>query len=428
MTERYPDDAAQGGMVRKRLEYELGVIRKMGYVDYFLIVWDYINYAREHGIGVGPGRGSAAGSVVSYCLHITNLDPMKYDLIFERFLNPERVSMPDIDVDFAYERRGEVIDYVTRKYGSDRVVQIITFGTLQAKGVIRDVGRVMDLPYSFVDSIARMIPNELGMTLDKALGMNPDLRKAYEGDERVKQVIDMSRRLEGLPRHTSVHAAGVVICSKPAEDLVPLSRAADGSTTTQFTMTTIERLGLLKMDFLGLRTLTVIQNAVISADKAIDRARQLAAEDTNKGVDPAGDRRIRPTVLRFLRKRNVAGRTAVRCRQGGDFLKGTDKLFFGNHLSVQEHSLPDVHKVRRYEKAHVKTRCPENLREIIAYASLSVCPRYMDDLRSALPQDIIRSPERVKVPPRFRERMIFRKPRNFRYRINNLFVCQSLSS
>ncbi len=302
MTERYPDDAAQGGRVRKRLEYELGVIRKMGYVDYFLIVWDYINYAREHGIGVGPGRGSAAGSVVSYCLHITNLDPMKYDLIFERFLNPERVSMPDIDVDFAYERRGEVIDYVTRKYGSDRVVQIITFGTLQAKGVIRDVGRVMDLPYSFVDSIARMIPNELGMTLDKALGMNPDLRKAYEGDERVKQVIDMSRRLEGLPRHTSVHAAGVVICAKPAEDLVPLSRAADGSTTTQFTMTTIERLGLLKMDFLGLRTLTVIQNAVISADKAIDRARQLAAEDTNKGVDPAGDRRIRPTVLRFLRK------------------------------------------------------------------------------------------------------------------------------
>jgi DNA polymerase-3 subunit alpha len=271
MAERYPDDEKTGGKVRERLNYELGVIRTMGYVDYFLIVWDYINFAREHGIGVGPGRGSAAGSVVSYCLHITNLDPIKYDLIFERFLNPERVSMPDIDVDFAFERRQEVINYVTQKYGPDRVVQIITFGTLQAKGVIRDVGRVMDLPYSFCDSIARMVPNELGITLDKALKMNPDMRKSYETDDRVKKLIDMARRLEGLPRHTSVHAAGVVICSRPAEDLVPLSLAQDGSPTTQFTMTTIERLGLLKMDFLGLRTLTVIQNAVRFAEQSIAR-------------------------------------------------------------------------------------------------------------------------------------------------------------
>ena len=267
-----------------RLNYELGVIRTMGYVDYFLIVWDYINFAREHGIGVGPGRGSAAGSVVSYCLHITNLDPIKYDLIFERFLNPERVSMPDIDVDFAFERRQEVINYVTQKYGPDRVVQIITFGTLQAKGVIRDVGRVMDLPYSFCDSIARMVPNELGITLDKALKMNPDMRKSYETDDRVKKLIDMARRLEGLPRHTSVHAAGVVICSRPAEDLVPLSRAQDGSPTTQFTMTTIERLGLLKMDFLGLRTLTVIQNAVRFAEQSIGRFRELYLAERLKGA------------------------------------------------------------------------------------------------------------------------------------------------
>ncbi|WP_130836141.1 DNA polymerase III subunit alpha [Lachnoclostridium sp. Marseille-P6806] len=278
MEERYPEDEAQGGEVRKRLAYELDVIRSMGYVDYFLIVWDYINYAREHGISVGPGRGSAAGSVVSYCLHITNLDPIRYQLLFERFLNPERVSMPDIDVDFDFERRQEVIDYVTEKYGRDKVVQIVTFGTMLAKGVLRDVGRVMDLPYSFCDTIAKMVPNELGITLTDALKMNPEMKKAYEEDDKVKRLVDMSLRLEGLPRHTSVHAAGVVICSQPAEELVPLSRAQDGSMTTQFTMTTIEHLGLLKMDFLGLRTLTVIQNAALFADRSLARTRELPPE------------------------------------------------------------------------------------------------------------------------------------------------------
>ncbi len=269
MKERYPDD---DGTLRERMNYELNTIRQMGYVDYFLIVWDYINFSREHDIMVGPGRGSAAGSIVAYCLHITDIDPIKYSLLFERFLNPERVSMPDIDVDFGFERRGEVIDYVTRKYGPDKVMQIITFGTLAAKGVIRDVGRVMDLPYGFVDSIAKMVPAELNMTLEKALRQNPDLRKAYEEDDRIRKLIDMSKKLEGLPRHSSVHAAGVVICSEPAEDLVPLARAQDGSVTTQFTMTTIEELGLLKMDFLGLRTLTVIQNAVNMANRSIMEA------------------------------------------------------------------------------------------------------------------------------------------------------------
>ena len=262
---RYPDD---DGTLRKQLDYELSIIQKMGYVDYFLIVWDFINYARSQDIMVGPGRGSAAGSIVSYALGITNIDPVRYQLLFERFLNPERVSMPDIDVDFCFERRQEVIDYVVRKYGKDRVVQIVTFGTLAAKGVIRDVGRVMDLPYSFVDSIAKMVPNELNITIDKALVENPELRKIYQTDERVKNLIDMSKRLEGLPRHTSMHAAGVVISQKEVDDYVPLSRASDGSITTQFTMTTLEELGLLKMDFLGLRTLTVIQNAVRMAEKS----------------------------------------------------------------------------------------------------------------------------------------------------------------
>ena len=265
LAERYPQD---DGSLRKKLDYELSIIQKMGYVDYFLIVWDYINYCRENGIAVGPGRGSAAGSIVSYCMHITNIDPIKYDLLFERFLNPERVSMPDIDVDFEYEHRQDVIDYVTRKYGSDKVVQIITFGTLAAKGVIRDVARVMDLPYSYADQIAKMVPNELNITLDRALEMNPDMRKLYESDETVHKLLDMCRRLEGLPRHTSMHAAGVVICQAPAEDLVPLSRSADGNITTQFTMTTIEELGLLKMDFLGLRTLTVIKDAVNNANRS----------------------------------------------------------------------------------------------------------------------------------------------------------------
>ena len=253
--------------LKDRLAYELDTIRHMGYVDYFLIVWDFIKYAKDHGIAVGPGRGSAAGSIVSYCLGITTIDPIHYQLLFERFLNPERVSMPDIDVDFCYERRQEVIDYVTRKYGKDCVAQIVTFGTLAARGVIRDVGRVMDLPYAYVDSIAKMIPQELGITIDKALQMNPELRKLYESDETVTHLIDMAKRLEGLPRHCSMHAAGVVICQKPVEEYVPLSRAADGTITTQFIMTTLEELGLLKMVFLGLRTLTVIQNAVQLARK-----------------------------------------------------------------------------------------------------------------------------------------------------------------
>ena len=261
---RYPKD---DGSLRKRLDYELDVIRTMGYVDYFLIVWDFINYARSKDIMVGPGRGSAAGSVVSYSLGITDIDPVRYNLLFERFLNPERVSMPDIDVDFCYERRQEVIDYVVEKYGKDQVVQIVTFGTLAAKGVVRDVGRVLDLPYALCDSIAKMIPNDLGMTLDKALTANPDLKKAYEENPEIHNLIDMSKRLEGLPRHTSMHAAGVVIGSRSIDEFVPLSRAADGTITTQFTMTIIEELGLLKMDFLGLRTLTVIQNAVRMARK-----------------------------------------------------------------------------------------------------------------------------------------------------------------
>ena len=261
---RYPDD---DGTLKARLDYELDVIHTMGYVDYFLIVWDFIHFARSQGIPVGPGRGSAAGSIVSYCLEITNIDPIRYDLLFERFLNPERVSMPDIDIDFCFERRQEVIDYVVRKYGKDQVVQIVTFGTLAAKGVIRDVGRVLDMHYAQCDAIAKMVPNDLGMTLDRALKESPDLRNAYNSDSQVKYLIDMSKRLEGLPRHTSMHAAGVVISRTSVDEYVPLSRAADGTITTQFTMTTLEELGLLKMDFLGLRTLTVISNAVRQVEK-----------------------------------------------------------------------------------------------------------------------------------------------------------------
>ncbi len=258
LEERYPEITEE---ISERLDFELNTIRTMGFVDYFLIVWDYVKFAKDNGIIVGPGRGSAAGSIVSYTLGITDLDPLKYNLLFERFLNPERVSMPDIDVDFCFERRQEVIDYVVRKYGSDRVVQIVTFGTLAARGVIRDVGRVLDIPYAQVDTIAKMIPNELNITIDKALEMNPELNKVYTEDEVIHHLIDMGKRLEGLPRHSSMHAAGVVIASKSVDEFVPLSRAADGTITTQFTMTTLEELGLLKMDFLGLRTLTVIQNA-----------------------------------------------------------------------------------------------------------------------------------------------------------------------
>lgn len=264
MAKRYPKD---DGTLKKRLEYELDVIHNMGYVDYFLIVWDFIHFARSHNIMVGPGRGSAAGSIVAYCLEITNIDPIRYDLLFERFLNPERVSMPDIDIDFCFERRQEVIDYVVEKYGKDQVVQIVTFGTMAAKGVVRDVGRVLDMPYARCDAIAKMIPTDLGMTLEKALKQNPELREAYQQDDEVKYLIDMAMRLEGLPRHTSMHAAGVVIGQRAMDEFVPLSRAADGTITTQFTMTTLEELGLLKMDFLGLRTLTVIQNAAEQVER-----------------------------------------------------------------------------------------------------------------------------------------------------------------
>ena len=282
LKKRYPDKWEE---VKPQMDFELETISTMGYVDYFLIVWDFIHYARSQDIMVGPGRGSAAGSIVSYTLEITNIDPLKYNLIFERFLNPERVTMPDIDVDFCFERRQEVIDYVVRTYGKEEVVQIVTFGTMAAKNAIRDVGRVMDLPYAFVDTISKAIPNELNMTISKALSMNPDLRKLYESDETVKKLIDMSLRLEGLPRHTSMHAAGVVISQLPVDEYVPLSRASDGSITTQYTMTTLEELGLLKMDFLGLRTLTVIQNAVKNIKESCGKDIDIDAIDfDDKGV------------------------------------------------------------------------------------------------------------------------------------------------
>ena len=276
--------------LKKRLDYELSTIKNMGYVDYFLIVWDFIKYASDNDIMVGPGRGSAAGSLVAYTLGITQLDPIRYDLLFERFLNPERVSMPDIDVDFCFERRQEVIDYVRRKYGDDCVVQIVTFGTLAARGVIRDVGRVLDMPYAQVDTIAKMIPQELNITIDKALGMNPELRKAYEEQDDIHRLIDLAKRLEGLPRHTSMHAAGVVISQKDVSEYVPLSRAQDGSIVTQFTMTTLEELGLLKMDFLGLRTLTVIQNAVKMVEKSTGMLLDMQEIDYNdkKVLDSLG--------------------------------------------------------------------------------------------------------------------------------------------
>ena len=276
--------------LKKRLDYELSTIKNMGYVDYFLIVWVFIKYARDNDIMVGPGRGSAAGSLVAYTLGITQLDPIRYDLLFERFLNPERVSMPDIDVDFCFERRQEVIDYVRRKYGDDCVVQIVTFGTLAARGVIRDVGRVLDMPYAQVDTIAKMIPQELNITIDKALGMNPELRKAYEEQDDIHRLIDLAKRLEGLPRHTSMHAAGVVISQKDVSEYVPLSRAQDGSIVTQFTMTTLEELGLLKMDFLGLRTLTVIQNAVKMVEKSTGMLLDMQEIDYNdkKVLDSLG--------------------------------------------------------------------------------------------------------------------------------------------
>ena len=242
---RYPNVTKE---LEERLYYELNTIKNMGFVDYFLIVWDFIKYSRDHGISVGPGRGSAAGSLVSYSLGITNIDPIRFSLLFERFLNPERLTMPDIDVDFCFERRQEVIDYVVEKYGKDRVVQIVTFGTMAARAVIRDVGRALDMPYAQRDAVSKMIPAELGITIAKALELNPELKKLYEGDEEIRYLIDMSMRLEGLPRHASMHAAGVVISNAPADEYVPLSKGADDTITTQFTMTTLEELGLLKMD------------------------------------------------------------------------------------------------------------------------------------------------------------------------------------
>ena len=246
--------------MRERLEYEIDVIRRMGYTNYYLIVFDFINYAKQQGIPVGPGRGSGAGSLAAYCVGITNIDPIRYNLLFERFLNPERVSMPDFDVDFCYERRQEVIDYVNEKYGHDHVAQIITFGTMAARAAIRDVGRVLGMPYAQVDSISKMVPMELKMTLNRALEVSPELKAQYEADPQVKELIDTAIKIEGMPRHASTHAAGVVITREAANEYVPLA-SNDGVPVTQFTMTTIEELGLLKMDFLGLRTLTVIKNA-----------------------------------------------------------------------------------------------------------------------------------------------------------------------
>lgn len=267
--------------LKERLSYELETINTMGFVDYFLIVWDFIKFARDSGISVGPGRGSAAGSIVSYTLGITNIDPIKYDLLFERFLNPERVTMPDIDIDFCYERRPEVIEYVMNKYGRDHVVQIVTFGTLAARNAIRDVGRVLDLPYNYVDVIAKSVPMEPNMTIDKALSSNPELKQIYDEDAQAKNLIDMAKKLEGLPRHISMHAAGVLISPEAVDEFVPLSRASDGTITTQYTMTTLEELGLLKMDFLGLRTLTVIQDAAHMAGLEDDTMMDIDYDDKN---------------------------------------------------------------------------------------------------------------------------------------------------
>lgn len=269
--------------LQERLDYELGTIESMGYVEYFLIVWDFINYAKEEGIMVGPGRGSAAGSLVAYCLKITDIDPIRYSLIFERFLNPERVSMPDIDIDFCYERRQEVIDYVTRKYGEDKVCQIITFGTMKAKQAVRDVGRALDVSYAETDMIAKAIPFDLHMTIEKALDTNPELKKMYEENPKAKQVLDMAKALEGMPRHASTHAAGVVISKKPIDEYVPMY-LSDKGPATQFPMTTIEELGLLKMDFLGLRNLTVIRDAL----ELIEKNHGVKIDFSKMGYDDAG--------------------------------------------------------------------------------------------------------------------------------------------
>ena len=278
----------------ERLEYELSVVNKMGYTDYYLIVWDFIKYAKDNDIPVGPGRGSGAGSLAAYAIDITDIDPMKYNLVFERFLNPERISMPDFDVDFCYERRQEVIDYVCRKYGNDHVAQIITFGTMAARGVIRDVARVLNIPYAKADTISKKVPMEMHMTLDKALEMNPELRIMYDEDPEVKQVIDISKKLEGLPRHASTHAAGVVITKNPVDTYVPLYKN-DNLISTQYTMTILEELGLLKMDFLGLRTLTVIKDTIDMVKK-------------NRGIDVKYDENMSdPKVYKLWWDGNTSG-------------------------------------------------------------------------------------------------------------------------
>lgn len=301
---------------RKRLESELSVIENMGYVEYFLIVWDFIHYAKSHGIAVGPGRGSAAGSIVSYSLDITEIDPIKYNLIFERFLNPERVSMPDIDVDFCIERRQEVIDYVIRKYGKDKVSQIITFGTLKAKAAVRDIARALNATYAEGDEIAKAIPNELGITIAKALEVNPDLRKRYETEPLVKQVLDLSMALEGLPRHASTHAAGIVISKLPLDEYVPLY-SSDKGVATQFNMTTIEELGLLKMDFLGLRNLTVIRDAL----RMIEKNHGVKIDWAKMGYDD-------PEVYKLIADGNTKG--VFQLESGGmtDFMKNLKPTCF----------------------------------------------------------------------------------------------------
>ena len=295
LEERYGGQEEELDRLRQRLDYELSTIENMGYVEYFLIVWDFINYAKENNIMVGPGRGSAAGSIVAYTLRITDIDPIKYGLIFERFLNPERVSMPDIDIDFCYERRGEVIDYVTRKYGEDKVSQIITFGTMKAKQAVRDVGRVLNVSYPETDAIAKAIPFSLKMTIDKALETSPELKAKYESDETTRRVIDMSRAIEGMPRHASTHAAGVVISRERIDEYVPLY-LADKGLSTQFNMTTIEELGLLKMDFLGLRNLTIIRDAL-----------ELIEKNHGVKIDFASMEYDDPRVYEIISKGNTQG-------------------------------------------------------------------------------------------------------------------------
>ena len=257
--------------ILERTEYELSVIKKMGYVDYFLIVWDYIHYAKTHNIPVGPGRGSGAGSIVAYSIEITDIDPIQYNLIFERFLNPERISMPDFDVDFCYEKRDKVIEYVEQKYGKDHVSQIITFGTMSARMVIRDVARVLDMPYAEADKLAKMIPNEIHITIKKAMEQNKELKELYDTDEEIKKMLNIAMALEGMPRQASTHACGIVITKEPVVSYVPLY-VRDGAISTQYIMTTLEELGLLKMDFLGLRTLTVIQDTIdlVKQNQGID--------------------------------------------------------------------------------------------------------------------------------------------------------------